>query len=126
MKSTWYQRNKELSKARANAYYANNKEKASAKQKERWKKNRHHMRAVKVKSVYGLSAQEYDDLIKFHHGRCAICKKERNLNIDHNHETGRVRGLLCAKCNKAIGLFEENEQSLLDAARYLKEYKDDE
>lgn len=54
-------------------------------------------------------------------GRCWICLREpkRKLCIDHNHQTGQVRGLLCARCNLALGYLDDNPESCLRAARYL-------
>ena len=56
---------------------------------------------------------------------CQICKQvdeRRALSIDHNHSTGKVRGLLCDKCNRAIGLMQENINSLKSAIEYLERY----
>lgn len=61
-------------------------------------------------------------------GRCAICREEetatargrvRSLAVDHDHETGAVRGLLCSRCNTALGLFRDNPALLLEAIAYL-------
>jgi DNA-directed RNA polymerase subunit RPC12/RpoP len=59
-------------------------------------------------------------------GKCAICKKDyqlggsKGLFVDHDHETKEVRGLLCRKCNSAIGQLEECKEILIEAIRYLK------
>lgn len=64
-------------------------------------------------------------------GVCAICGrpetkvlkgKKLSLSIDHDHETGKVRGLLCMDCNTSIGKFKHNKELLLNAVRYLDEY----
>jgi len=65
-------------------------------------------REYKMRSRYGIEIEEYDAMVEAQHGECAICHKslgQKNLFIDHNHETGRIRGLLCRKCNTAIGFF---------------------
>jgi hypothetical protein len=54
-------------------------------------------------------------------GLCAICMKNDELVIDHNHETGAVRGLLCKKCNFGLGLF-KNSDNILFAMKYLTDY----
>lgn len=76
-------------------------------------------------SIYGLTPEQYLDLYNSQNGKCAICKKEpetkRGLAIDHNHETGKVRGLLCHHCNIGIGNFMENIDLMNDAIIYLKE-----
>ena len=51
---------------------------------------------------------------------CGICASDKKLCIDHCHDTGKVRGRLCAKCNKALGLFHDNVEFLESAKQYLK------
>ena len=77
---------------------------------------------------YGISIAEYKVLYDNQKGKCAICEKSENaisssglkpLAIDHSHQTGKVRGLLCTKCNTAIGLFEEDKRVLKIAGHYL-------
>lgn len=71
--------------------------------------------------LYGLTAEEYGALLKKQKGVCAICKginsSGRRLGVDHDHNTGVVRGLLCGPCNSQLGWFEKH---LTKAARYLK------
>lgn len=71
---------------------------------------------------YGLKPGEYEALVEAQGGRCAICEvaPEGNLRVDHDHETGEVRGLLCHPCNAGIGLLRDNPVLLLKAANYLK------
>ena len=79
-----------------------------------WKRN--------LKIRYGITEDNYKELLKKQVGKCAICdKKEAILNIDHNHKTGRVRGLLCGSCNRALGLMKDNAEFLVKAIDYLKE-----
>lgn len=62
---------------------------------------------ARVAKVYGIEPDDYDRLYCYQEGRCAICQratgKTRRLSVDHNHETGRVRGLLCRPCNDMLG-----------------------
>ena len=76
-----------------------------------------------IKHKYGISLQEYDQLLDHQKGACAICKTtpHTRLCIDHDHKTGRIRGLLCRKCNTAIGLLRESESNLLRAITYLRQ-----
>lgn len=68
---------------------------------------------------YKVSIAEIKKLRK--RGRCHICaNKARNLVIDHNHETGEIRGLLCHHCNVALGFFRDNLAWVLSAAEYLR------
>lgn len=72
---------------------------------------------------YGITIAEYDELFERQNGNCAICglpEIMRRLSVDHNHETGEVRGLLCATCNLLIGNAKENADILLKAIDYLQ------
>lgn len=105
-------------------YYERNRAKRLAYQKDYQKKrlssDSEHVRSIKVKSVYGLTKEEWLKLVKEHGGKCAICKNEEKLQIDHCHQTKKVRGLLCARCNKAIGLFKDDIDRVISAVEYLK------
>jgi len=85
----------------------------------------HQNRVRRFASVYGITIQDYDRMLEEQRGVCAICKKpekNRKLAVDHDHETGRVRGLLCTNCNNTLGWLERN----VDAAmKYLGLYYDD-
>lgn len=85
-------------------------------------------RQYSLKSMYGITPQEYDALYAAQQGRCKICgvdeaKASRGkLFVDHHHLTGAVRGLLCHHCNAGLGLFRDSPE-LLDAAKtYLAGY----
>ncbi|MBU2249141.1 MAG: endonuclease VII domain-containing protein [Gammaproteobacteria bacterium] len=71
---------------------------------------------------YGVTEKQYAELFNKQNGACAICATAPNwkrLAVDHNHDTGHVRGLLCAKCNRGIGLFSDDRTLLDRAIRYL-------
>ena len=71
---------------------------------------------------YGLTEEEYNNMVLSQNNLCAICNNPSNnkaLAIDHNHKTGEVRGLLCQNCNLAIGLFKENIIIFNKAIEYL-------
>lgn len=74
-------------------------------------------------NTYGITVEELKGLIAAQDGRCAICSKPcvsgRQLAVDHNHETGQVRGLLCANCNRGIGLLQDSADNARSAAEYL-------
>jgi hypothetical protein len=68
---------------------------------------------------YGLHWSEYQALLTAQHHRCAICGRDAVLGVDHDHNTGQVRGLLCNSCNVGIGHFRDSPALLLAASRYL-------
>jgi methylphosphotriester-DNA--protein-cysteine methyltransferase len=77
-----------------------------------------------LKSQYGITPERYDDMIRASQGRCYICAAAcpsiKALAVDHCHTTGRVRGILCWNCNRAIGLFQDSPEFLRAAAAYLE------
>jgi hypothetical protein len=86
------------------------------------------MRAAMMIRQYGITLDEYQKMHEAQNGLCAICHRPetrtirgevRPLCVDHEHETGRVRGLLCSNCNVAIG-FLDSEASLNSAIHYLR------
>ncbi|MGH2786660.1 MAG: endonuclease VII domain-containing protein [Actinomycetota bacterium] len=70
---------------------------------------------------YGLSLLEYESLAARQNGVCAICRQPQDggLHIDHDHISGRVRGLLCGRCNKALGLLDDDPTRFRAAELYL-------
>lgn len=79
-----------------------------------------------VKYKYGLEKDAYLQLLAVH-PVCEICSKRfgagRSPHIDHDHKSGRVRGILCGSCNRAIGMINEEEDVLLGAIAYLRRVK---
>lgn len=80
--------------------------------------NANHRRNLKT---YGLSEEQFSALLHEQRGACAICRKRfvKRPVIDHDHATGKVRGLLCRQCNSGIGMFGDQPSMLLLAASYL-------
>ncbi len=78
----------------------------------------------RLKWAYGLSNEDKAAMYIAQHNKCAICQKElliNKLGIDHCHHSGIVRGLLCSNCNRGIGLFQENEEIIIAALKYVQE-----
>jgi hypothetical protein len=77
--------------------------------------------ARRVEKTYGLTAEQYEALLAHQGGACAICAGERRyrLNVDHDHATGAVRGLLCRRCNRLLRDVRDNAEVLEAAAYYL-------
>ena len=87
----------------------------------------------KIKKYGGMGRQRtclelspYEFMLKNQSGVCAICEKKcssgRALAIDHDHSTNKVRGLLCNRCNRGLGMFMDDPKLLSTAALYLKKY----
>lgn len=112
-----------------------NKNMLTAEQKERKKRNAQRFAMVEHRKVirrgyrYDLSPAEFDTMLAAQDGRCAICQgvetyEHKSLCVDHDHQTGAVRGLLCTRCNKALGGFKDDTDLLVAAAAYLLVQRD--
>lgn len=107
----WASANPEKIKAYAlKYYYANPTKSATKREKQKLRQ-------------WGLTIEQYEELLKRQNGVCAICNKAcssgRKLAIDHDHKTGRIRGLLCSNCNLGLGKFFDNKELLRKAISYL-------
>ncbi|TDE26438.1 endonuclease domain-containing protein [Actinomadura sp. 6K520] len=71
---------------------------------------------------FGLTPKELDDLKKKANGLCQICMRETELVMDHDHKTGRLRGLICGPCNSGLGLLGDQISTLFRAIGYLHDY----
>ena len=91
-----------------------------------------HIKAL-LKHKFGLTMDKYNEMHIKQNGKCAICNqsetnKDRHegkiikLSVDHDHETGQLRELLCGNCNRALGLFQDNPLILLSAIEYLNRH----
>ena len=76
---------------------------------------------------YGMTVEEYRQRVDAQHGRCAVCGDEPEnggrLHVDHNHESGAVRDLLCRPCNQALGLARDDPSRLRLMAAYLERHE---
>jgi Recombination endonuclease VII len=70
--------------------------------------------------TYGMSVENLDAMLAAQHGVCAICQTAPAAHVDHDHQSGRVRGLLCFRCNAAIGQLDDDPLVLRRAARYVE------
>lgn len=78
-----------------------------------------------LKYRYGITPEQYDEMLEAQEGVCAICKEaptQQRLAVDHDHKTGEVRGLLCFSCNTALGHFRDDPERLISASDYLTCY----
>ena len=93
--------------------------------------NKRHVDRMREKT-FGLTADEYKELVDYQDNKCAICGKYetrlnrigevRNLSVDHDHKNGDIRGLLCSNCNAGLGHFMDSPDVLSEAIRYLEEH----
>lgn len=109
-----------LSKAK---WLSNNREKVNESRKVN-RKTPYLSRLEVLRNKYGLSEEDYESIRDVQKGRCAICGKSLEPPcVDHCHETGRVRGLLCVGCNTAIGQFKDDVEVMKKAIDYIEFYK---
>ena len=108
-----YQRQLEVAKERSAKWREANPEKVAANNK----KHRQYR--------YGLTVEDIAKLFALQNGRCALCEKELQIEatgkwvVDHNHQTGKIRGVLCYPCNVALGQFQDDPRMLIRAIEYL-------
>ena len=96
-----------------------------SKRKETYHANRDKYRDKHLRQTYQITLDEYNQMFAEQEGCCAICGTHecstgKSLAVDHDHKTGKVRGLLCANCNTAIGKLNDDEDTILRAADYLR------
>ena len=109
-----YNQNKEHYNTKNLEYYYNNKEK--------WVLSN---RKSCYKRKYNITIEQYNKILLEQNNKCKICgteNKEKYFHIDHNHKTGKIRGLLCCNCNLALGFIKDNSFILIKAINYLREY----
>jgi len=80
-------------------------------------------KAAHLKSRFGITINQYEMMLERQHYGCKICGQQcttgRSLAVDHCHQTGRIRGLLCSKCNQGLGMFNDDVNRMNLAAQYL-------
>lgn len=117
----WQAENREKVRGYAKKYRDANREKCRAATK-RWElEHPDQLAAYHRQRNYGLTPTQHAALLLEQDGVCAICcQTPKKWDVDHDHETGRVRGLLCHKCNTAIGLLGDNLTLIHSAQEYLR------
>ena len=123
--ATWRKKNHEKRKLLAAVWRAKNRDKLREKARRR---NREKP-AIKLAwnlAQYGLTIESHAELMKQQNGLCAVCGKQpgkKRFAIDHDHRSGKNRGLLCTSCNTGLGLFLDNPMLLREAANYLEKHQ---
>ena len=130
-KSGLYAYCKECARAKTRAWKVANPERDKESQKRSREKNPRVYRNKQLLWTFGITLEQYEQMLADQGGVCAVCgkteteihpqsKKVRNLNVDHCHHTGKVRGLLCNSCNRGIGLLNDDPAVLRNALNYLQ------
>lgn len=123
----YYLENKERLQAQMKEYREAHKEELIAKRRLKYEQHKHKYRAWWYSRKYGISLEQFDQMIAAQDGKCAICLTPfadlaRRPDVDHNHITGALRGLLCNSCNTSLGGFGDSAERLRAAADYLDRY----
>ena len=120
-----YMANPEPARRRTKEWQAANPERYAAKQRE-WRDSGGKARSNRkshLKRKFNLSSEDYAARLADQGGRCAICHAEpglgKALDVDHDHKTGQVRGLLCRNCNHGLGKFKDDPFTMTEARFYL-------
>lgn len=116
---------RECHRKRSNERYKEDPERQKAKQASY--RQRHPDRALSsdLKIKYGITLEEYENILKSQNGVCAACGKppeKKRLSVDHNHKTGAIRALLCNDCNLALGHARDSVEVLSGLIAYLRRF----
>lgn len=127
----WRTKTRDIRISQAREWRAKNREKLRAYDKSSYQRRKDKFvgwnRARNLRKNYGITIEQYDEMFKAQSGVCAVCLgmnlSGRRLAVDHNHATGKIRQLLCSRCNSSIGLAKENAQILYKLAEYLEKHE---
>lgn len=110
---------------KSKAYYLKNKEKSKEAGRRYYAKySKTKYRAYSRKYHYGLTQEQFESMLREQEGKCAICFDILETPfVDHDHNTNKIRQLLCKKCNSFIGLANESPDILMSAIRYIQKHK---
>lgn len=115
-----------VEKRKATLKKYNNSEARKQKQKEYYQQNKERWVEASLQKLYGIGLEDYKRLLTEQNESCKICERpqssfKRSFAVDHCHETGKVRGLLCSNCNTSLGLMKENPRAVKNMINYIKE-----
>lgn len=124
-------RNNERLRRKNIEYKIANKDKIKLKRPQYRAKNvdliKKQTKVQKLRWRYKISYETYQLMLGMQDGCCAICNEQHRfdkpLHVDHDHNTGAVRGLLCRRCNQGIGFLRDDSETLQTATNYLKDYE---
>ena len=119
-------RNPERKKEFDKKYRHKNKSALNFKDRQRYYNDKSKARRNNLKTLYGITPEDYDMMFMKQGGRCAICRSKNSNHprlkvfvVDHHHGTGEIRGLLCFKCNSILGYCNDSTEYLLKLIAYL-------
>lgn len=127
VKAAWRSRNRDLIRERRRDEYGRHKDRYLAY----FNSDRRRLSVFhwKLRACFGITPEQFDKMMSDQGGCCAICGKppdkakghrhKHRLNVDHDHKTGKVRGLLCNNCNIGLGAFEDSQDRIANAIQYL-------
>lgn len=138
----WHQKNKERTRSRRREamrrWYKRHRERIRKDQNSkrdprlwalRMKKyrddNKEKVKGHRLKAAYGINLGQFKNMLAAQDGKCAICLYSftKTPHVDHDHKTGKIRGLLCSQCNTGIGYFKEDIMILRSAENYLEKWR---
>ena len=129
LKREWKKKNPDKDRASTRNWVKKNREKVRVLNRNWRINNPDKVRNSRLKYAYGITVEEYNSLLVKQEGKCAICDtrspggRYSRFHVDHCHDSGVIRGLLCNRCNIGIGLFEHDSAVFKKAVSYLESVK---
>lgn len=116
----YYHKNKAVHDERRKKWEAVHKDRVAVRKAAHRVANRNAYRDRALRKKYGITLEDYKTMEAAQSWACAICRQIKKLHVDHDHKTMKIRGLLCAKCNKALGLLQDRPELCYASGDYLK------
>lgn len=124
--AAWYRNNTQKAIAQAARWKRKNPDRTAKAEKRYQLKNYMKIREKRLKKKYGIDFAVYDKIMDAQRDACAVCARQFGYGnppqVDHCHATGAVRGILCNKCNKGLGMFDDSVRVLNSAIAYILQY----
>lgn len=140
----WYNKNKEKARKNACERYHKNKEEINKKRKidrqlnpnkykninkRNYDPSKRKEQSWKKAGILDMTIEKYNEILESQNHKCAVCNKpssffKKALGVDHNHITGKYRGILCDNCNRALGYLKESEEIIINLLNYVKWHKE--
>lgn len=122
----WAKENVEAHRRNNKKWNRENRERFNENKRRSAKNNPDSCKNIQLRNKFGITLEEYKNILAKQNECCAICGEKcrtgKDLAVDHNHQTSKVRGLLCQGCNIGLGQFKESKIIFSNAIRYLKKY----